>query len=212
MLKSSLMRGKAYPILLVAGILMMVSFTSGILYESWQEDKNTTDLDRPLALLLARPSDFEITGSQWLYIEYNQSYYEPRNKGVLLHYEIVKKHFSTGFPETDASFNVSHEIKRYAPAELPETTWIDDTYFGDQSRPEMEVRLLKLKELDENSRALCVLSKESTSITCLVESKYNEIISTFAFYGYNMEETQIIGFITPALRNFYERLSKSSIK
>jgi hypothetical protein len=193
-------------------LVISASFGSGITYKSWQESKNITDLDRPLALLLARPTDFESISNQWSHIDYTQVYYDPNTKGVSLEYEIANKHFTIGFSEQHATFNVTHNIKRYRPEELPKKTWIDDVYIEKTANNEMKVRLLNLEELDKNTQAFCVFSKSTSSKTCYVESKYKEIISIFVFEGYNMEEAQIINSITPAIQKFYDRLSKSSIQ
>ena len=199
-------------VFLIFLLVISASFSSGIMYKDWQGSKNITDLDRPLALLLARPTDFEAVTSQWSHIDYTQIYYDPSTKGVSLEYEIASKHFTIGFSEKHATFNVTHDIKRYRLKELPKKTWIDDIYIEKIANTEMEVRLLNLEELDKNTQAFCVFSKSTSSKTCYVESKYKEIISVFIFYGYNMEETQIINSIAPAVQKFYDRLSKSSIK
>jgi len=192
-------------------ILPILSFLSGILYERRQESKNASELDHSLVVLLARPSDFDITGGKWVDLSSNQSYFNPTFTSID-DYKGAGYSLSAYFSATDIYLGVSHDIRRYMPNKIPKTTWLDERYRGSKATDGMEIHWLSLKELDKKSRGFCTSSKNSNTINCYIESNYNELVSYFSIWASNMEEIEIINFLTPAIQKFYKRLSESSIE
>lgn len=205
------MSRKSFSFFIVIDILMIfTSFVSGIFYERQIEDKNTLDIDPSLVLLLANPSDFEITDGEWANRNYNQTYINPSSS--LSHYVSARNSFTVSFPKTNKWMGLEHLILRYELGKTPKTIWIDDIYSSKRNSTEWEIHLLNFKELDRNSLAFCITSEARMITTCYFESKHDEIISVFSVWSSNMEETQLINFLMPAVQKFYDRLSKSSIK
>jgi len=198
-------------LLLVEVVLTTASFPLGIFYERRQESKNTLDIDRSLVALLARPSDFNIAGGKWVDMSSYQSCFDPTFTSTD-DYKGAGYSLSAYFPATEIYLGVSHDIRRYVPEKIPQTTWLDEHYRGAKATDDMEIHWLSLKELDKQSRAFCTSSKNSSTINCYFESNYDELVSNFSIWASNMEEAEIINFLTPAIRKFYDRLSESSIK
>ena len=192
-------------------IPMILSFPLGIFYERRQESKNTLDIDRSLVVLLARPSDFDIAGGKWVNLSSYQSYFDPTFTSTDDH-KGAGYSLSAYFPATETYLGVSHDIRRYVPEKIPQTTWLDEHYRGTKATDGMEIHWLSLKELDKQSRAFCTSSKNSSTINCYFESNYDELVSNFSIWASNMEEAEIINFLTPAIQKFYDRLSETSIK
>lgn len=149
--------------------LIILSFISGIFYERWLESKNSLGIDHSLVLLLARPSDFDITGGKWVTLSSYEVYYDPVFTSVD-DYKGAGYSVNAYFPEKDVYLGVSHDIKRYVPDKIPKTTWMDERYRGAEATDGMEIHWLNLKELDSKSRAFCTSSKQSSTINCYVES------------------------------------------
>lgn len=115
--------------------LTIISFMSGLLYERWKESKNTLDIDHSLSLLLAKPSDFVITGGEWSNIAYFQDYVNPSINKYRTNYESGRSEFRANFPETNAILDFVHVIEKYEYGETPKTTYLDETYLsGKQSK------------------------------------------------------------------------------
>lgn len=191
--------------------LTIISFISGIFYERWQESKNTLDIDHSLVVLLARPSDFEIPNGKWVNRGAYQGYYDPAYTSID-DYKVTGSSFSAYFPASKTLLGVSHDISRYMPGKTPKTRRMDEYYRGAKATDSAEIHWLSLKELDKKSRIFCVSYKSSKMINCYVESKYDEIVSTFSVWAENMIEEQVVDFIMPAIQMFYDRLSKSPFK
>src|SRR5689334_20537907 len=203
------MSRKSLLMILSTSALIITSFITGALYERWQGSKNTLELDPSLPSLLARPSDFEFTDGILQTAAYTQAYYDPSITSVP-DYKMALSSFTASFPTTDALLGFEHTIRRYVPGKMPETTQWDRLYQDLDANTEMEVRLLSLRELDENGRAFCTFEEESASINCHIELKYDQFISSFSIWSFNIEESQLIdNFITPAIQKFYDRLSKN---
>jgi hypothetical protein len=197
--------------ILTSIILAITSFMSGLLYERWRESKSTLYFDRSLALLLARPTDFEISNGEWSNVAYFQDYVNPSINKYRINYGGARSEFRAYYSTTDTILDFVHRIERYKHGEVPQKTFLDETYLSGEVVDNVEILLLNLTELDENSRAFCILSRANKFTICFAESKYNEIVSTISISSENANEEQIIDFIKTAIQKFYFRLSKSSI-
>ena len=204
-------RKTLFALLLIGGFSILSSFLLGIVYEKWQNSKNTLDIDHTLVLLLARPSDFEIAGGKWVTMGFYQSYYDPAFTSMV-DYKGAGNSFSAYFTATDMLLGISHDIRRYVPGKTPKTTQMDVYYQGATSTNGTEVHWLTLEELDNKSQAFCTSSKVSSVIHCYGEASYGEIASTFSIWADDMKEAEVVNnFLMPAIQKFYDRLSKSSI-
>jgi len=199
---------KTFSTFLLATILLIIlSFISGISYGRWQASKNSLDIDHSLVLLLARPSDFDIAGSEWVTIGSYQAYYDPEFTSMV-DYKQAGYAFNVYFPATDINLGVSHNIRRYVTDKVPKATQMDVYYQGAMTTSGLQIHWLSLKELDDESTAFCTSSKGSSYISCYAESHHDDIVSTFSISSDKMTEEQVINFIIPAIQKFYERLSK----
>lgn len=199
-------------IFLTSITLIITSFISGLLYERWQESNRTPYIDRSVALLLAKPSDFEITGGEWSNVAYFQDYVNLSINPYRINHGGAKSAFRAYYSTTDTILDFVHRIERYKHGEVPQKTFLDETYLSGEAVENVEILLLNLPELDENSAAFCILSRANKFTICFVESKYNEIVSTISISSETANEEQIIDFIKTAIQKFYFRLSRSTIK
>lgn len=187
-------------------VLLLAAFGIGF---GIQQSQNSQRLppEHTLLLLLPRSVDFREDEFELYRSGYNWTTLFPVIRDPQDEFRWTLGEFGGKYLKTSVNFSVQHKILQYDADHMPQKTWIDDVYLGENVSSERPIVQLDWPQMDENSRAFCV--KWTGRVTCICESKYSEIISTIDVNYEDANEAQASEILKSLMLLFYTRYSTS---